>query len=186
MRYSAVNHLGWFLAGLLAVCAGGCGGFNAELAHRQGGYFDPEAVLPGQRIGYMLVRDRNGNVKSSARVEQTCRTENRMEGECRTELLDGDAPLDFPHESRYHIHHEDNLDVTVTWKSSLGEQKGIVRGNHLLLWGQRRLPDNDTGLSVETRFHKLAGDGSPLMQIDSFSRFGIEVGSIYTTWIPAP
>lgn len=166
-----------------AVLIVACGGYNKELAHAQGGYFDPEAVLPGKRVGYMLVRDRNGNVKSAARLEQNCVTQNRIEGECRTVVKDGNPALPIEESMKYRVHHEDNLDVTVVFDSPVRRLTGQVHGDQLIMSGSQAMKDGDTRLSVESRFHKIPG---ALIQLDYFSRWGIRVGSVMTTWVAAP
>ncbi len=162
-----------------------CGGFNAEMAHMQGGFFDVEKVFPGRRIGYALVRDRNENVRGSALLEQVCSTENGIHGRCQTRLLEGSIPFPTPEEFIYKTYHEDNLDVSVSFESGATKQNGIVRGDHLILRGHKRMPGGNSDVSVETRFHKIAGPPGTLMQIEIFSRWGIQVGSVITTWIPA-
>lgn len=161
-----------------------CGGYNTDLARHGGAYFDPEAVLPGKRIGHLLVRDRNGNVKGGARLERQCLTKNRMEGECRTRLLGGNVEIPAAL-LKYTIYHEDNLDVTVKFESPLESHTGMVHGDNLILLGEKNMPGTDTKLTVETRFHKMPGSEGVLMQFEYFSRWGIRVGSMITTWVPA-
>lgn len=177
-----------FLTGLFFVLMGtslwDCGGIDHELQMKRGPYLNPAGTLRGEFEGRRLIFDRNGNIKETAQLRRSCSWSDETRGVCQETIQTFYKKALGRNTLHWRVVYGDRNEMNISLKDGNGEQRGEVRGSIMLLEGFCLVPGDDEKRSdVETRYYLLpARDRPVLYETETYSRFGITLGSSRTFW----
>ncbi|MBI3396727.1 MAG: hypothetical protein HY042_12895 [Spirochaetia bacterium] len=158
-----------------------CGAPDVGVGEAMPVKLDPEKFWTGQRAGYREIQDRNGNVIDTAFVRRVC-TISSEGGRCEDSIRYASGSEESLVYRVFRGFDEEGRTL-VTIEESGRKEKGKVYGGLIELSGLARIPKASIVTKSSTRLHAMNGPMEPVMEVRSFTYFGILSGLVTTLWL---